>query len=220
MPGVSGMYWDVSNRFMNRPLVIAPQRLDESEESYFLPYVFNVSKEEARLDFMDVAGARRTIADGVINNYVGRIKSVYTMLESIDAAAPKKELIQNMALALRIYASLMRSCGNFAEAQAIRDRNATKLNSPAHRPDKEITWTGDPDFIRFNVIMRDELDNAWELIGLLESGGMNLVCHAKDPLHEDTFLPGPDLVDQVKKKRKIMLDHWRDIEGYLASPLK
>ena len=220
MPRVSGMYWDVSNRFINRPLVIAPQRLTESEESYFLPYVFNVSKEEARMDYMDMAGARRTVADGVVENYVAKIKTVCGMLEGIDDAAPKKEFIQSMATALRIYASLMRSCGNFAEAQAIRDRNAAKLNGAAHRPDKEITWTGDPDFIRFNVVMRDELDNAFELIQLLEKGGMDLICHAKDSIHEDTFLLGPDLISQVKKKRKVMLDHWRDIEDYLTSPLK
>ena len=36
MPGVSGMYWGVSNRYINRPLVIAPQRLTENEEAYFL----------------------------------------------------------------------------------------------------------------------------------------------------------------------------------------
>ena len=114
----------------------------------------------------------------------------------------------------------MRSCGNFAEAQTIRDRNVVKLNGPIHRPEKEGTWSGDPDFIRFNEIMRDELDNAWELIILLEKGGMGLICHANDSIHEDTFLPGPDLINQVKKKRKIMLDHWRDLEGYLTSPLK
>ena len=68
--------------------------------------------------------------------------------------------------------------------------------------------------------MRDELDNAQELIALLEKGGMDLICHAKDSIHEDTFLLGPDLINQVKKKRKIMLDHWRDIEGYMTSPLK
>jgi hypothetical protein len=220
MPGVSGMNWDVSNRFINRPLVIAPQRLTENEESYFLPYVFNVSKEEARMDYMDMAGSRRTVPGEVVENYIAKIKGVYGMLESIDASAPKKEFIQNMATALRLYASLMRSCGNFAKAQAIRDRNAAKLNGPVHRPDKEVTWTGDPDFIRFNEIMRDELDNAWELIGLLEKGGMNLISHARDSIHEDTFLLGPDLIDQVKKKRKIMLDHWRDIEGYMTSPLK
>ncbi len=217
---VTALYWGVSTRHITRPLVIAPQRLTEKEEAYFLPYVFNVSKEEARMDFTDIHGSHHIIQPGLVENYVSKIKQVYLLLESIDATAPKKEFIQKMATSLRIYAGIMRSCGNFAEAQAIRDRNVAKLSGPVHLPNKEATWTGDPDFIRFNEIMRDELDNAQELIDLLQKGGINLVIHAKDSIHEDTFLLGPDLIGQIKKKRKIMLDHWRDIEGYLTSPLK
>ncbi|MBS1574043.1 MAG: hypothetical protein JST09_01965, partial [Bacteroidetes bacterium] len=217
---ITGIYWGVSTRLINRPLVIAPQRLKENEESYFLPYVFNVSKQEAQMDYTDIHGAHNAIPDGVVEKYVTKLIQVSQLLEKIEASAPQRQLIKNMAIALRIYASVMRSCGNFAEAQAIRDRNATKLNGPVHRPNKDVTWTGDPDFIRFNEVMRDELDNAQELIELLQNGGMNLVCHAKDSLHEDTFLLGPDLINQLQKKRKIMLDHWRDIEDYMASPFK
>ena len=220
LPNVNGIYWGVSNRMISRPLLIAPQRLSEKEEAYFLPYVFNVSKEEARMDFTDIGGFHTTASDSVVENYVSKIREICVCLDSIDASAPKKELIRNVTTALRIYASVIRSCGNFAEAQEIRDRNAAKLNAPIHRPNKEITWAGDSDFLKFNNIMRDELDNTQELIELLQNGGMNLLCHANDAMHEDTFLLGPDLIDQLKKKRKIMLDHWRDIEDYLTSPFK
>jgi len=54
----------------------------------------------------------------------------------------------------------------------------------------------------------------------LEDGGMNLICHAKDPSMEDTFILGPDLINQLKKKREVKLAHWTDIEGYLATPFK
>ena len=220
IPRISALYWGVSARHITRPLVIAPLRLTEKEEAYFLPFVFNVSIGEARSDYTDIHGTHHIIQPGLVENYLSKIKQVYLLLDSIDATAPKKEFIQKMATSLRIYASIIRSCGNFAEAQAIRDRNVIKLSGPVHLPGKEATWTGDPDFIRFNEIMRDELDNAQELIGLLEKGGMDLICHAKDSIHEDTFLPGPDLIEQLRKKRKIMLDHWRDIEGYLTSPMK
>ena len=90
-----------------------------------------------------------------------------------------------------------------------------------HLPGKEPTFTGDPDFIRFNEIARDELDNTQELIDVLEKGGMDLLIYAKDPKYEETWgFTGPDLVKQLKKKRTIMLDHWRDIEDYLTSPFK
>ena len=68
--------------------------------------------------------------------------------------------------------------------------------------------------------MRDELDNTQDLIDLLEDGGMAFICHADDPKYEDTFLLSPDLIEQLKKKRKIMLDHWTDIEDYMTMPFK
>jgi len=68
--------------------------------------------------------------------------------------------------------------------------------------------------------MRDELDNTQELIDLLENGGMDLINHANDQKREDTFLLGSDLIEQLKQKRKIMLDHWLDGEDYMTIPFK
>ncbi|MGV8094573.1 MAG: hypothetical protein AB2L24_22190 [Mangrovibacterium sp.] len=44
-----------------------------------------------------------------------------------------------------------------------------------HRPDKTPTWEGDPDLQAFITVMRDELDNAQELINVLEDGGMEFI---------------------------------------------
>lgn len=220
MPGVSPMYWGLNNRYINRPLLIAPQLLSAAEESYFLPYIFNVSKEEGRMDYTDIHGARRSIPAGAMKNFVSRIRRACDMLEQIDASAPRKAYLHKMKISLQIYASVMRSCGNFAAAQEIRDRNADKLKGPMHGPSKEPIWNGDPDFIPFTEIMRDELDNTQDLINTLKNGGFGMIFLAKDAAHEDTFIAGPDLLNQLVKKRKIMLDHWLDIEGYLASPFK
>ncbi len=169
---------------------------------------------------MDVQGSRTTTSRDSALIYVEKIKNVAQLLDRVDAGAPQYNFIKKLALALRIHASLIRSCGNFAEAQRIRENNETKLSGAIHRPDKEPTWAGDKDFIKFTEVMRDELDNAQELESLLQHGGMELMCVSKDARHEDTFLLGPDLMTQIKKKRKIMLDHWLDIQDYLASPFK
>jgi hypothetical protein len=205
---------------INRPLVAAPQRLSKKEESYFLPFIFNVSRDEARMDYLDVHGGRWTTSPDSVKVYVNKIKQVYLKLEAISASAPKNDFIKKMAVALRVHASLIRSCGNFAGAQHLRDSNMVKLNGPIHRPDKESTWTGDPDLQKFNMIMRDELDNTVELSAVLENGGIDAVCLAKDNVHEDCFLLSPNIIEQLKKKRKIMLDHWRDIEDYMTTPFK
>ncbi len=220
IPRVNTLYWGVTTRHITRPLLIAPGRLSAEEEAYFLPYVFNISKEEARLDYTDVHGLHHVVQQGVVQNFVNRLGNVYRLLESVDASAPKKEFISKMATSVSIVMSIMRSCGNFAEAQAIRDRNQAKLNGPIHLPGKDPTFTGDPDFIQFTEVARDELDNTQELIDILEKGGMEMITYAKDPKYEDRFVLGPDLIKQLKKKRKIMLDHWTDIQDYLASPFK
>lgn len=218
--GVSAMYWGVSARHITRPLVIAPQLLTGDEEAYFLPYIFNTSEKEARMDYTDIHGAHRTVSSGVVNNYVSKLGKVIGLMDQVSAEAPEKQFIQNMATGLRIYSSIIRSVGNFAEAQAIRDRNVDKLNAEPHRPDKIPTWDGDPDLQKFNEIMRNELDNTQELIDLLEDGGMEFISHAENSKYEDTFLLGPDLIEQLKKKRKIMIKHWVDIESYMTTPFK
>jgi hypothetical protein len=220
MRGPTGIYWGVSARHITRPLVIAPDRLSAEEEAYFLPHVFNPSEQEARMDYTDIHGAHREVAPGTVNHYVSRVNRAIRLMEGIDDSAPEKAFILDLAKALKIYSSIFRSLGNFGEAQAIRDRNAEKLSQVPHRPDKTPTWEGDPELQKFNALMRDELDNTQELIDLLEDGGMDFISHADDPEHEDTFLLGPDLIDQLKLKRKIMLDHWTDIEGYMATPFK
>ncbi|MBX2922132.1 MAG: hypothetical protein KF746_08070 [Chitinophagaceae bacterium] len=219
-PRVHSLYWGVTERLINRPLVIAPQRLSVAEESYFLPYIFNVSEQEARMDYMDVHGGRASVAPEVVNNFVRRLKVSADLFDKVDAVAIRKDFFKRMAISLRIYASVMRSCANFSAAQAIRDRDGVALNGPVHRPDKDPSWTGHPDFIPFNNIMRDELDNTAELIRLLENGGLELLVYSKNRVYEDRFMLGPDIILQLKKKRKIMLDHWQDIEDYLASPFK
>ncbi len=220
LKGASAMYWGVSERHITRPLVFAPQLLSTEEESYFMPHVFNTSEEEARMDYTDIHGAHRTLTPGAANTYVSKVNRAIMLFEKVSKNAHEKVFIKDMAIALKIHSSIFRSIGNFAEAQAIRDRNAEKLALPTHRPDKTPTWEGDPDFQPFISIMRDELDNTQELIDVLENGGMDFIAHANEPGYEDTFLLGPDLIGQLKKKRKIMFKHWTDIEGYLASPFK
>ena len=216
----SGIYWGVSARHITRPLVFAPQLLTKEEEYYFLPHVFNPSETEARMDYTDIHGSHNIIPSGTMSRYVSMVKNAARLMKGIDKNAPQAQLIQKMTRALLIHSSIMRSAGNFSEAQAIRDRNSVKLSLPMQRPDKVPTWEGDADLQAFMTVMRDELDNTLELISYLEDGGMELICHASDPQYEDAFLLVPNLVEQLKLKRKIMLKHWTDIEGYLATPFK
>ncbi len=216
---LSPLYWGVSTRHITRPLVFAPNRLAPNEEDWYLPHVFNISPEEARTDYMDIHGGNKELEEGKVPVLLNMLEKSWSKLEAVKNA-PEQEFLESTAMAMRIYASVIRSCNNFYKAQEIRNRNKEALAGKPHRPDKTPTWTGNQDLQDFNAIMRNELDNTLELTELLEAGGMELMCHAKEPLLEDTFILGPDLINQLKKKREVMLAHWTDIEGYLATPFK
>lgn len=219
LTGLSTLYWGVSARQITRPLVFAPQNLRPEEENYFLPHVFNISREEARIDYMDIHGGNRELPRNAVDNLVKGLGQVYSSIEKI-RNAPEQTFLNDLAKSIRLYSCILKTCGNFNDAQIIRNRNMELLAGPVHRPDKIPTWTGDQDLLEFNEIMRNELDNTQDMIDLLENGGMDLICHASPPFQEDTFILSPGLIDQLKQKRKIMLAHWTDIEGYLTTPFK
>ncbi|MEA2735635.1 MAG: hypothetical protein QOE14_2086 [Humisphaera sp.] len=228
VPIFTANYVGVSMRHINRPLVAIPEMLAPEEESYWLPHVFNPSVEEARRDYIDFHGGRLTAPRGIDQAGDPRIVPIATFRQRMnDVAArlaglsgPGGEIFRRMAISLRLYASILRSCGNFYAVQRIRDRHLEKFAGPPRTPPKVADWHGDPDLQRLNEFMRDELDNTTELIQLLEAGGASQILTAADPADEDTFLLGPELIAQLKLKRRIMRRHWLDAERFLASPLK
>lgn len=210
-------YYGVSARHITRPLVFAPQRLSAEEEKYFLPHIFNVSVDAARDEYLDLHGGDRYLPENVADNFLRELKEVISSIENI-REAPDQEFLDDLLRSLCLYYCVVRSYRNFNDAQIIRNRNKEVLAGPAHFPPRIPTRTGDKDLQEFNQIMRDEYDNTQELIDLLENGGMEFICHAEAAFEEDTFLLGADLIEQLKKKRRIMMTHWRDIEGYLTTP--
>ncbi|WP_196941385.1 hypothetical protein [Sphingobacterium pedocola] len=220
IPRISSLYWGVTMRLVNRPLLFDPALITAAEESYFLPYVFSISKEDARHDYVDLHGARVFVPPAGAFGFAERADRVAHTFEGVGSQAAQKTYLNNMALGLRIYAKILESCANFIYAQEIRDRAADVLNGSEVVIGKVATWEGHPDYIRFNEIMRNEYDNALGLIQLMEKGGEQLVIKARHQGYEDSFLLGPDFTEQLKTKRKIMWKHWQDIENYLASPLK
>ena len=210
-------YYGVSARHITRPLVFAPKNLTPDEEKYFLPHVFNISIDEARNEYLDLHGGDRFIPENVADKFLADLEKVYTSIGGIKNA-PYQKFLEDMVRSLRIYHCVVRSYRNFNNAQLIRTRNKELLAGPAHLPPKTPTRTGDKDLQDFNQIMRDEYDNAQVLINLLENGGMDFVVHAKAPVKEDTFILGGDLIEQLKQKRRVMMNHWLEIEGYLTTP--
>ncbi len=153
--------------------IIKPEVLSPEEEAYFLPYVFNTREQEARTDYIDFHGARMDLGNERSLSPVKR--AIADALRAADAledtkGAPEHKWLKGLGLSLRIWASVVRSCYNFYFGQQIRDRNHDAIYGEPRIPPKKGMWDGDPDLIPWNNLMRDELDNAGELIAVLERG--------------------------------------------------
>ncbi len=226
LPRVSAIYGGVSLRYITRPLMLMPQRLSAAEEAYFLPHLFNVSLEQARLDYLDVHGARLQPEWMSMDSDDPRVWAISTARDRFDGVAARLDALgddpdvgywRQMAASLRLYGCILQSCGNFHAMQIIRDRSGKKLR--AHGPLRPTrTGEGESDFALVNDILRDELDNTARTIGLLKRAGLEIISHATDPADEDTFLLGPNILDQLERKRALMRAHWLDAHDCFVSP--
>ena len=231
LPRFSGNYVGVSMRHITRPLVALPEKLSPEEEAYFLPHVFNPSFQEGRMDYLDWHGGRLRAgaaeeAGGdarvpAVDAAAGRFKSVADQLERLEGKGDAA-VFREMAISIRMYASILRSIGNFYAMQIVRDRNAARFAaaSPVVHP-KTGSMTGDEDLLLIHEYMRDELDNTAQLVDLIQNGGkerMVLATRLTDV--EDTFMLGGNIVEQLQKKMAIMRTHWLDASAYLATPHK
>ena len=208
----------VTIRHITRPLVIKPDLLSPDEEAYFLPYIFNIRENEARMDYADMHGGRGTI-NPVLQTVRDRLNRVADQLQTI-TDAPESSWLGRLAISIKLWASILRSALNFSEAQRIRDRNSEILNGEERIPEKVSCYFGEQDYLAWCKVMRDELDNAGEFLALLEAGGEELMIRAEKQEYEDAFYLGPELKESIKKKMRIMREHWRDIGKYIASPHK
>ncbi|KPL01756.1 MAG: hypothetical protein AMK75_03985 [Planctomycetes bacterium SM23_65] len=216
----------VSMRHLTRPLVIKPELLTPEEESYFLPHIFNIRETEARTDYIDLHGGRMQLgaqdARGIpaFERALEMLRGVAGTLEDAKDG-PEGRWLFKAATGVRVYVHLIRSMVNFYFGQKIRDRHAAELaREQPVVPEKVGSWEGEGEILAWNERMRDEFDNASELIALLEERGLDQLCHARDTRHQDTFVLGPDVLGDLKKKVRIMRDHWLDVERYLAPPHK
>lgn len=218
--GEAGLYKGVSTRHVTRPMVVRPDLLTAEEEDYFYPFLFDAPKGLGRNDYMLVhAGRKRVHATGWYWN--PQLQSVFGMMGGSVGAfeklgdTPSGPWLKQLALSLKMYMSVLRSVDNFYFAQAFRNVHKDLLMQEpvklAAGPDRQAS-----DHLQWNEIARDETDNVAELIELLEGGGLDYFAHASKAELEDTFLLGPNVVDDLKKKLEITLKHWRDLEQYVA----
>jgi hypothetical protein len=213
------LYAATSMRHITRPLLVRPEVLSSAEEARFLPFIFNISEAEARNDYGDFHGGRLTArwGDAAFGRFMTAATGAAELFESTKNA-PQQKWFEQTALSLRMWASAVRSVSNFVQAQRIRDRREKDLAGEPKPHHKRASPAGDPDFFAWYRIERDELDNTMELVRLLNAGGLNQFARAKNAQDEDAFLYGPDVVDTLTQKMRLMRRHWLDAQKFFAPP--
>jgi hypothetical protein len=216
------MYGGLSARWLTRPLVAFPARLTPEEEGFWLPHVFVGFGDEARRNILDLHGGRAADVAGpsrdasVRNNWFGTVDSSLARAGRAFAAAAEKgvEVARLTAQAIAVSRCLWKSCRHALDFGLLMEHAVPRggMWVLGEKPE------GDPERLRVYQLVRDELDNSLELIGLLESGGSEVIATAATPEDEDTFILGPDLAGQLRKKRAIMLAHWREFDEVFIPP--
>ncbi len=222
-------------RWLTRPLVAHQDLLSEDEMAYWAPYLYQSQKADpdSWLDYVNHSGYP------VAANFDVATCGCLALMQAMGLlaqAAAKLEAARNMtqsatareALQLDIYRVKAWRCGFFSMHNnlqmgtliKVRDAFNRKLAAQGEpptvtspeRPDWPCGNRGSNGLFYMHRAMRWELDNMTELIGLLEACPVPLYTLAPRPEMECSFLFNPDLANQLKRKREIMLKHWREAE--------
>lgn len=209
----------VSQRWLTRPFVPFPLELEPEERDYFRRFQFQANSEEEAGDLMNIQGQEH------VNGYSGMwfmtkamkisiehfqraLKALVRILDKMPEGEYKKNLV-TLELRIKTLICTVRNAINACRYQEILDRT----DYTAVPKDSTQVWIdqGDPKLREIQNVTRDEIDNTQELIRLLESTSESLLVMAASHEEEDVFTLGPDLIHQMKKKIKIMMDHTMDL---------
>jgi len=210
----------IAQRWLTRPFVPFGTELTEDEFSYYRPFQFQGRTIEHAEDMADLQATRFVAGQGA-----ARIIAVFmsqTRREISRARASLKRVMKDLKdegfrsqlelldLRLQAYSLICRNAVNAVSYQEKIDYVREKKLQPELNP--RFALDADPFRLDVQGVARSEIDNTALLIELLNSTDAKIFHTVVDPEEEDSFAFGPNLVDQLKKKIRIMHDHWLDYD--------
>ena len=213
------LYTCMSARVLVRPLLPLPLELTEEGGEYYRKHLFSsLDSPEIMTDLLNVHGTRNAFMGRTAEEAERSVKCwdsvIFSLNNAVDAiksgiaVADKKRLhyLQDTLRRILTLSCFAENLRNACEFQALLDRA------------KRGEYSDDVNSEHLERVMRRELDNTQALIKLLEEKGFEpLLPLAKKAEDENTFLFGPDLASQLKRKASLMLDHWYDSQRLFAN---
>ncbi len=216
----------VQQRWITRPFVPFPEELKPEERDYYRKFQFQAKTEEHANDMADLQATRlytgwsgRFYVRKVMNEVRKHIADARNTLALLIDAEPSDEKKQAYALLdtrLHVFYLLCNNAENATSYQAQIDRVKAIGCEPDPRPDVGTRSSWDRTLMLETV--RQEIDNTALLIQLLESSGATILDLAPTKELEDIRRLGPDVVDQLKLKLKIMNAKWLDYNRLFTTP--
>lgn len=213
-------------RWATMPLVPDQSRLSAEDKAMYQRW--RVVKDEVEADSYHAILGRRGVtgsaavwmATNSLNEAISFAQSAARQAQALAERAPEaagQEEMVALDYRLRALACLFLTCRNF-----IQYEEALAQMGPE---DQEVVWrdhTGtyaiNRGGVELRTIARAEVDNAYELARLVEEAPRPVVALVSDPAEEDSYVFGPALAAQLRRKAEIMLDRWEDYNEFYPAP--
>jgi len=215
-----------TQKWLIRPFVPQPMALTAEEKDYWRRHQFAAKSEEEAADLQNALGRPCIVGRTAIwmakwstEDALGFLRRAVSIVEDLKDKAGGSQQgtdLALLALRLRALACAVRNAQNAILYQDVLDRcdEPQPLVNTAD-PHRNLVWDGRSMELR--KIARAEIDNTNELISLLEGAPGPLLAVASSPQEEDVFHFSPDIVEHLRKKVAIMMDHWDEYEALYPS---
>ena len=211
----------IHQRWLTRPLVPFPGELKGEDRSYWRDYVFQAQDEENANDLLDLQGNRWLSGYGGYSLF--RMAYLRTLLpcaraaeagfaqavgQAVDARA--KRFLSDQLAKIRAYRTILANAMHVVEFQSVLDR--TDFTAKPADASPVLDEQGDLRLHKLNLIVRAEIDNTLELIGILEASEDPVFPYAGSDRFQTVMKlpPKATLVRDLRRKIAIMEAHRRD----------
>jgi hypothetical protein len=213
-------------RWLTMPLVPDQSRLSPEQKAGYQRW--RVVKDAVEADsYHAILGKRGVLgpaavwmATNSLNEAISQATSAARQTEALAgklAEGPVRSWLTALVYRLKALACGYTTCRNFIQYEEALAQMAPE--------DQEVVWrdhTGtyviNRGGVELRTIARSEVDNAYELARLVEEAPEPVLAMVSDPAEEDSFVFGPHVVAELRRKAEIMLDRWEDYNELYPNP--
>ncbi len=212
-----------AERWLTRPLLPFPLELSADEKAYYRKFQFQANSEEEAADYMNMEAHRiidgHTSASylcGHIGRAIGGFSKARSLLSQLRKNVGDNQEYKTWDERLAATICILKTSAHTIEFAGWLDMHKQFGDEEVC----EIPYRTEYIHERKAIyeVFRKEVDNAGELIGVLEKAESQPIPLAPTSDEEDVFTFGPDLVDQLRRKVDLMCSHWMDFDRLYVRP--